>query len=366
MRNTQALIHLDRFRHNINIAHECAGSAKLCLALKADAYGHGALALAPVARAEGVYAFGVATAEEAFELRAAGDTGVILLYGIATESEYRTLVEQNVSLFSVSTSHVRQLSGIAKALGKQAKVWLKVDTGMGRIGCTPEEAPALAELIHNDHNLAFDGIITHLPDADSPETAWTSAQIKIFSDLVASLRAKGIHIGLASAANSPGLCRFPAARLDMVRPGIMAYGYNPGVKAGPGTLVKPVMEVVSVLSFTKRVPAGHSVSYGRRWQADKETVVGTIPLGYADGLPRAASGKLRFLVNGRVVPQVGTICMDQCMVNLGPHATDQVDSPVVVFGGLAPEDAASLGAASATISYEITCGISSRVPRVYL
>ncbi len=388
MRSTRAIIHLDHFRHNLGIIQALCPSSRLCLAVKADAYGHGAVPIARTAIECGVQALGVATVGEGLALRQAGIMAPILLYGIADTAEMVEAISSEIELFCADHEHLQTVISAAKTAGRRARIHLKVDTGMGRIGCPPNEARQLARASQNPL-IGLHGICTHLPLSEDPDSSFTRQQIERFNALVDEIRADGIDPGLVHSANSGGLGLFPEARLDMVRPGIMAYGYPPGPDGFGHLDLRPVMELRSAISFIKPVAAGTALSYGLRYRTSEASWIGTVPLGYADGLPRLASGKLHFTeIPGsgptiqtatsdqppRGFPQVGTICMDQCLVNLGPVNPAQPDmvptgrwSEVVIFGPPpARETAATIAASIGTIPYEITCGISARVPRVYV
>jgi alanine racemase len=258
-------------------------------------------------------------------------------------------------------------------------VHLKVDTGMGRVGCLPEEAAELAACIASHPSLEHAGTATHLAVSDSQaseDVRYTREQLTRFRAAVEGIRRSGLNPGLLHAANSGAVLFHEDAWFDMVRPGILLYGY--AGKAASGLIrAEPVMELRTQIVFIKRVKAGETVSYGRIWTASRDTVIATIPVGYGDGLPRcltggeprasrSAEGSGNFSVRIRDImyPLAGRICMDQCMVDLGPDADIQRWEEVTVFGGNAP-DAADLAERIGTIPYEITCGINKRVPRVY-
>jgi alanine racemase len=254
-------------------------------------------------------------------------------------------------------------------------VHLKVDTGMGRIGCRPEEAAELARFIVEHKSLVLGGVATHLAVSDSAaedDIRYTKEQLRRFREAVDSIRNAGIDPGIVHAANTGAVCFHDDAFFDMVRPGILLYGYAPAGTLEPvGSLpaVKPVMEFVSRIVFIKQVRRGETVSYGRTWTADRDTMVATIPAGYGDGLPRRLGTKVpcndfQVFIRNRWYPLIGRICMDQFMVDLGPNTDIKRWEEVTIFGGDA-RSAADIAAQLGTISYEIVCGINKRVPRVY-
>lgn len=365
MHARQAIIHGANLKHNLEQIRALAPGVPLCLAVKANAYGHGALAVAQLAAEAGVEALGVATVDEAMELRHGGITTRIILYGISSRDEYTTMVAYDIEGFGVSLEQIRGLETAAEAQGKTIAIHLKVDTGMGRIGCSPAEARKLATHVSHSPWLRLVGLCTHFPVAeDHPD--FTRRQVATLSSIARTLREDGIDPGVLHAANSAGICQHSESHFGMLRPGLIAYGYSPTSHGPLAGKLKPVMELRSSLRFVKKVTAGTAISYGLRWTSPQDTWIGTIPLGYADGLPRLCSGKIKVMVNGRLYQQVGTICMDQCMIDLGPHEPPPLGSIITVFG---PEKdmptAEDLARAVGTIPYEILCGISVRVPRTY-
>ena len=377
MRKTRAIIHLDHLIHNLKTIATLCPNSRICLAVKADAYGHGALRIAQSALQAGVYALGVATADEALELRAGGIQSPILLFGIAAPDELPDLIRADIELFCTDQAFMADIAKCASNLGQTAAIHLKIDTGMGRIGCQPSAALDLARLASADfrNSLRLAGVCTHLPRSEESDKSYTKRQIAEFAQIVGDMRKAGIKPGLVHAANSGGICLHSGSHFDMVRPGIMAYGYPPGEAGFEQIDLKPVMELRSTISFVKRVPAGTGLSYGHRYSTTDDSWIATVPIGYGDGLPRAASGKLNFQVldaqgNPTIIAQqVGTICMDQCLVRLGPGSQPcpaKRWDEVVVFGPKpCPESAQSLAKTVGSIPYEICCGINKRVPRTY-
>jgi alanine racemase len=367
MRATRAIIHLDAFRHNIRLVRSRIGpDRKLCVPVKADGYGHGAVPLAKVALEEGAAFLAVATVEEGAELRRAGISAALLLLSVPLPEELPELVAHRLVPLVGDADFVRALAVAAERSGEPLAVHLKVDTGMGRTGCSPEAAAELAALVACQRSLRLGGVATHLAVSDSPDPEdlrYTREQLGRFTAAVDSIRAAGFEPGLVHAANSGALAFHEDAFFDMVRPGILLYGYAP---AGAAMPVRPVMELASAVVFIKQVRKGESVSYGRTWIADRDTTIGTIPAGYGDGLPRRLGGLgFKVRVNGAWYPLAGRICMDQCMLDLGPDTRVRRWDPVTLFGGDALS-AAALAEMLGTISYEITCGINRRAPRVYV
>jgi alanine racemase len=295
------------------------------------------------------------------------------------------VVINDLSPFVSGTAYIEALAKAAGAAGKALQVHLKVDTGMGRAGCRPEEAAALAECILSYGNLRLAGVATHLAVSDSlvpADMAYTRDQLRRFNGAVRAIRAAGIDSGILHAANTGGVLYYPDSWFDMVRPGLLLYGCGP---RSSGLALRPLMELRSRVSAVKSIRKGESVSYGRTWMAAEDTLVALIPAGYADGLRRALSNNWLVGIRGRAYPIVGRICMDQCMADLGKTGDGVVPGDeVVLFGeplgiavsggavsGIAIIDGANYGDASlmaeklGTIPHEITCGISKRVPRIY-
>ncbi|MDR2630076.1 MAG: alanine racemase [Spirochaetaceae bacterium] len=365
MRATKAIIHLNRFRRNIQGVREKIGPRPgICVPVKADAYGHGAVQIARAALDAGAACLAVATVSEGAELRAAGIGAPILLLSLPLPEELPEVIFQGLIPLVSDRDFIREAARAAENTGKPLEVHLKIDTGMGRLGCPPEEAADLAANIAREKYLLLGGTATHLAVADSsvPEdVAYTKKQLARFREGVEAIRRAGIDPGIVHGANSGGVVFHEDSWFDMVRPGILLYGYSPG----PGKPeVTPVMELLTQVSLIKPVKKGETVSYGRTWTAPQDTVIAILPVGYADGLSRSLSGNFPVTIRGRRYPLVGRICMDQCMVDLGPEPEVRRWEEVTLFG---PETvtAADMAAVLGTIPYEITCGINKRVPRIY-
>ena len=369
MRATRAIIHLDNFRGNMEAARKKAGPhPKLCVPVKADAYGHGAVAISRCALEAGAEYLAVAAVSEGAELRAAGITAPILLLSQALPEELPEIAALELIPLVSDGEFIGEAARAAGRGGKRLTLHLKVDTGMGRLGCRPEEAASLAADIASRKELVLGGVATHLSVSDSLELgdmAYTKDQLRKFREAVASIEKAGIEPGLVHAANSGALVFHDEACFDMIRPGIFLYGYSPAASVRGGLQAEPVMELRSAVVSIKKVKKGEAVSYGRTWTAPEDTFIGVIPAGYADGFPRLLSNDHSFRIRGRAYPLAGRICMDQCMVNLGPWPEVQRWDEAVIFGpGFIT--AADIAQKLKTISYEITCNINKRVPRVYV
>jgi alanine racemase len=372
MRATRAVVNLGFFRDNIALVRELTG-VSVCVPVKAGAYGHGALPVARAALEAGARYLAVATVEEGEELREGGVASPVLLLSLPLFEEIPRIIAARLEVFAAGEAYLNALADAASQAGRGVAVHLKVDTGMGRIGCRPEEAADLAALAA-ERGLMLAGTATHLAVSDSAEEddrAYTALQLERFAAALDAIRARGINPGIVHAANSGAVTFHRDAWFDMVRPGILLYGYVPrGGDGKPALPVKPVMSLESRVVFLKKVKQGESVSYGRVWTAPRDTVIATIPAGYADGLPRCAGGRWEVFVEGRsrpgcLRPLAGRICMDQCMIDMGADTDAAAGDRVVIFGGPAP-DAAELAARTGTIPYEICCNVSRRVPRIYV
>jgi alanine racemase len=368
MRPTRALVHREHLLSNLAAvrARIPAGTA-VCPAVKADAYGHGAVRVARWLADAGVDAFGVATVEEGLELRRAGIVLPVLLLGTLQEDEVSDAVGAGLDLFVWTRAAVAALERAARG-GPTVRVHLKVDTGMGRVGCRPVEAEDVADAIVHALPLELAGVCTHLAASDGPGPVTVDQQLDLFDQALGALKGRGWTPRFVHAANSGGVVSWPRSHFNLVRPGIVLYGYPP---PGPGSEdFVPVLELISRVGYVKTVPAGTALSYGSRYVTDRATDVATIPLGYADGYRRAFTNRAPVLIGGRLFRVSGTVCMDQFLVDLGPDSGVKAGDPVVLFGPpqagreVQPPTAAGLADLAGTISYEILCGVSARVPRL--
>lgn len=367
---THARIHLNHIRFNIEGIRKAVGAErKILIAVKANAYGHGAVAVSRMAEQIGVDWLGVATVPEGMQLREAGIGLPILKLSPAFPEEMEAAVRSRVTLAVGEQSNIAALEEICANHGLTTHVHLKVDSGMGRIGVTVAEAPALAAFIEREcPHLHLEGVFTHLPVSDSADPTWTRAQIERFNGVVRAIETTvGHKIELAHCSNSGAVLGHAPGWMDMVRPGIMIYGFYPDEGTPRAIPLKPGLSFLTRISFLKKVTAGTSIGYGRTWIAPEDTWIATIPAGYADGFNRLFSNRGRVLINGRSYPIVGRICMDQSMVNLGPETTAKVGDEVVLIGksGLVEITVDEWARELKTITYEVTCQINSRVERIY-
>jgi alanine racemase len=342
-----------------------AAPARLCAVVKADGYGHGAVPAARAAQAGGASWLAVATAREAAELRDAGLEGPVLVMGALSAPELTVALRAGADVVAWDRAFVAALAAHADAEG--ARVHVKLDTGMGRLGTRDvAEATAVAGAVAAAPRLRLVGAMTHFATSDD-DPAFAREQLAAFLPWADALRAAHGEL-VVHAANSAAALGIPESRFDMVRCGIAIYGLDPFQRDPDEHCLAPALELTSYLAAVKPIAPGESAGYGRRFVADAPTWLGTVPIGYADGVRRALTNDCDVLVGGRRVPVAGTVSMDNITVDLGPDDPPAVGTEVVLLGArgrervLAEEWAQRLG----TINYEITCGISARVPREHV
>lgn len=363
-----AEINLDAMESNMEQIIEKVKPAKVMAVIKADAYGHGALRTVDELSRMGVYAFGVATAEEALTLRREGVTEPILILGYVFEDSFDELIINNIDLTLFDMETALLLQKHAERLRRTVLSHIKVDTGMGRLGLQPnEESVEIIKKINALPNIKIDGMFTHFACADVEDKTSVNNQIKIFTEFVNSVKAEGVNIPLVHCCNSAGIIELDQPLFDMVRCGIIAYGLYPSEDVNKTNIkLTPVMSIKSHISFVKKVGKGFTVSYGSTFVSDKEMEIATIPVGYADGYPRLLSNKGRVIVNGKYAPIIGRVCMDQFMVDVTGMNVKRGDT-VILMGsdGKNTVSAEEIGEVSGRFNYELICDINKRVPRVY-
>lgn len=372
IKRTWAEINLDNAAHNLQEIRRHTGG-KVMAVIKADGYGHGARQLARVYERLGVDYFAVACLAEAVELRKAGVMERILILGPTPAENLPLVLDYGLTQTVYSVEYALQASHMAQQAGKTLMIHMKADTGMGRIGfhAGPGEIHEAAEEILQAARLPglyAEGIYMHFADAENPDLSFTERQFDAFSALCEKLAESGLHFSICHCANSAAVIHYKKAHLDYVRPGLILYGLYPGGRRSPELDLKPVMTLKSAIAEIRTIRAGETVSYGRIFTAERDLRVAVIPAGYADGLTRSLSNFAEFSVGGQRARILGRICMDMCMIDITGIENVAVGDPVILFGGegsgAAPveEWAAHIG----TISYEICCLITKRVPRAYL
>lgn len=361
---TAVVIDLDRIKHNIEAIKAKIGNAGLLGVIKADAYGHGVIEVAKEIESDCAF-FGVAVIEEAVELRKAGFATPILVLGRVEPYYSDLLVKYDIRPTIFSFEDAKSLSDEAVRQGKTALYHIAVDTGMSRIGFQVTEKDAdICKEIANLPNIEAEGVFTHFATADEKDLTKTIKQKEKFSAFVEMLNARGIGPQLKHLNNSAGMMNFDD-HADLVRAGIVIYGMYPSEDLDKEKLdVLPAMKWVAEISHVKTLEAGREISYGGTYVTAKETVVATIPVGYADGYPRSLSNIGKVMINGKAAPIIGRVCMDQFMVDVTDIPDVNVgDEAVLVGDGLTMEEVAN---AAYSFNYELPCRIARRVPRIYI
>jgi alanine racemase len=363
-----ARVDLGAFHHNLRAVRSYVGnSVRIMAVIKADGYGHGMARLAQSAVAFGVTDFGVARLHEGVELRQSQPTAGILVFEVPQVDTIEAALRHQLDLTTVSKETTDAIEAAARRTGIRARLHVKVDTGMGRLGLPPSMAIDVIKNVARSQWLELAGVYSHFATSEDPDQSYAREQLSRFQDLLAMVSKEGIGIPLRHMANSGAIISLPEAHFDLVRPGIMLYGYPPGKGMPERFPVTPVLSLVSKIAFIKEVPPGTSISYGRHYTTSSRTKIATIPMGYADGYSRLLRGKASALVNGIRYPIVGTICMDQLMIDLGVDSSAHEGDEVVLIGKSGKEaiTAWDIARAIGTIPYETTCGIARRVSREY-
>ncbi|WP_030317253.1 alanine racemase [Streptomyces sp. NRRL B-3229] len=369
----RAEIDLAALRANVRTLRARASGAALMAVVKSDAYGHGAVPCARAAVEAGAEWLGTATPEEALALRKAGLPGRIMCWLWTPGGPWREAIEADLDVSASDLWALREVADAARAAGRPARVQLKADTGLGRGGCQPGEdwAELVAEALRaqSEGLLRVTGLWSHFACADEPGHPSIAAQLALFREMVAYAEGQGVTPEVRHIANSPATLTLPESHFDLVRTGIAVYGISPSPDLGaPADFgLRPVMTLSASIALVKRVPGGHGVSYGHRYVTPGETTLGLVPVGYADGVPRHASGAGPVLVDGKWRTVAGRVAMDQFVVDLGGDEPP-AGAPAVLFGpGDGGEPTAEDWAqAAGTIAYEIVTRIGTRVPRVYV
>jgi alanine racemase len=364
-RPTWAEVNLKSLAYNLSQVRKILPAhTRIMATIKADAYGHGLIPVARKLAGCGVDYFGVASIDEGIRLRSAGIKVPILIMGLVLKKDIAPLFEHRLTCTVCSYELAQELSKMAGRSSQKAKVHIKVDTGMGRVGVTPEEALKLIKKIKRLEFIEIEGVFTHFALADA-DKKFTSRQIFLFERLISALEKEGIKIPLLHTANSMAILDYPDSHFNMVRPGLVLYGLYP--KPDLKVRLKPVLSLRTKVIFVKKVPKGCGISYGHIYVTRNNTTVVTLPIGYGDGYPRNLSNTGKVLLKGRSFKISGRICMDQIMVDVGNLKVRPGDEAVLIGcqaqNRITTEELALL---SGTIPYEIVCGLGSRIPRVYI
>jgi len=359
-----AEISVSAIEGNVRTIADIVGpGAGICAVVKSEAYGHGATAVARAALAGGATMLAVALVEEGRRLREDSIDVPILVLGAPQADEAAAIVKAGLEASVFSEKVITAFSEAARNSGTKARLHLKIETGMTRIGCRPEDAPGLASIIDSLPGIELAGVYSHFANADDPDKVFALEQLGIFRSAVSAIEGGGVSIPLRHMANSAAALWLPEARLDLVRIGIAMYGLRPDARRPLPRGFREAMTVKAKVTRISTVPPGSSVSYGRTWTATRATRVATVPIGYADGLPRLASGRAWAGFKGRSLAQIGRICMDMCMFD-ATEAPDLVEGDELAImgpGGPSLDEIASL---AGTINYEIACHAGLRLPHV--
>ncbi|OGP16813.1 MAG: alanine racemase [Deltaproteobacteria bacterium GWC2_55_46] len=343
------------------------GQTKMMAVVKANAYGHGDVEAARLFEGLGCEFLGVAVFEEGARLREAGISRPVVLLGGIFPGQAEEALDLGLTpvVFDLTTAGIIDSAAKKKRIIK--KIHVKIDTGMGRLGLLPWEVAPFFEGLKALRNLKVEAVLSHFAESESEEKEFSRRQLAAFQKAVDEIRGMGFAPRFIEMANSAALVDMEQARLNLVRPGIMLYGSYPAERLREQIDLRPVLSLTTRILHLKSVPAGSSVSYGRRFTARRQSLIATLPIGYADGLPRSLGGSGEVLVGGRRAPIAGTVCMDLCMADVTDVPGVKTGDEVVIIGSQGNEriTAEEVASRAGTISYEIFCRISSRVPRVY-
>ena len=366
----EAVVDLGAIAHNVRVLREHAGNAQVMAVVKADGYGHGATQVARAALGAGAAELGVATVDEALALRADGITAPVLAWLHPPGIDFAPALLADVE---IGVSSVRQLDEVldaARRTGRTATVTVKVDTGLNRNGVAAAQYPSMLTALRQavaEDAIRLRGVMSHLVDADIPDSAINGVQARQFHEMLAQADEQGVRFEVAHLSNSSATLTRPDLNFDLVRPGIAVYGLSPVPRLGDMGLI-PAMTVKCTVALVKAVRAGEGVSYGHTWIAPHDTTVALLPIGYADGVFRSLGGRLDVLINGRRRPGVGRVCMDQFLVDLGPGPVDVAEGDeAILFGpGTRGEPTAQDWAdLLGTIHYEVVTSPRGRITRIY-
>jgi alanine racemase len=373
-RATRAEIDLTAFRHNLqNLRKYLDPQTRIMAIVKADAYGHGAVSCARIAVESGAANYlGAGVIEEGIELRENGLNAPILILGSIFPDEAEDLVRHNLATILCTQPLAQALSKEAEKQDKTVSVHIKVDTGMNRLGISPENLPTLLDQVRNLKNLKIEALSTHFSSADDEDLSVTQAQLEKFQTALTILQKEGVHTPIVHCANTSALFKFPESHFNMVRPGLILYGVLPSPSLRPvidqgENPFQPVMQWKSQIILLKPIAKNQPVSYSGSFTTQRDSLIATLPIGYADGLHRMLSNKMDVLIRGRRAPQVGNICMDMILIDVTDIPDVQAGDEVVIFGRQGDEmiSVEELAVKGKTIPYEILCSVSKRVPRIY-
>ncbi len=366
-RPTLAEIDLHAIASNVAAIRQRVHPAEVMAVVKANGYGHGAVQVARAALNAGATLLGVALVEEGIALRRSGIAAPILVFGGLFENQIDSYLAHDLQMTLYDARLAESVSQRARALNKAAAVHVKFDTGMGRVGVTRAPLDFLQHLASLP-GISLQGLYTHLATSDEADLSYAHTQLTRFREIVAAARECDIAPRWIHAANSGAILSLPEAHCNLVRAGVMMYGYYPSAEVARSITLEPAMRIITRVLFVKRVPVGALISYNRTFQTQRESVLATLPIGYADGFLRRFSNNMNVLIRGCKCPVVGRVCMDQIIVDVTEVSDICVGEEVVLMGKQGEEEISIYDWCERleTIPYEVTCGISSRVPRVYV
>ena len=366
IRATWAEVNLTRLSQNLKAIREHVAPAKVMIVVKANAYGHGLAEVAKHLESQADY-IGVAVLEEGIFLRELGVSAPILVLGGIWGDQVPQYLQHDLSLTASSVERLEQIEEVAGQMGVKAKVHLKIDTGMERIGVHYYNAHTLQETALACANVEVEGIFSHFANADLVNLTHAHLQVERFNEVLGFYEKHSLPIPIRHMANSAAILQLPESIFDMVRPGIMLYGIYPSPEVKRSVMVQPALAWKSRVVYFKVIRPGHPVSYGSTWQSDHPTRIVTIPVGYGDGYFRNLSNKTQVIIRGKRYPQVGRVCMDQIMVNIETDSAFNGDEVTLIGeSGKQAITVQDLADWAGTIPYEILTNINTRVPRVYL
>lgn len=364
-----AEINLDNLSFNIQQIRLKSKGKELMGVVKADAYGHGAIEVAPVLLENGVTRLAVAVLNEAIELRNSGIECPIMILGLTPETLTADLIKYSIEPTVSSYEYACTLSKVAKNKGKKIRVHIAIDTGMGRIGFLPdEESVEEVYKISKLPNIEIEGLFSHFCTADEADKEYSYMQFEKYNWFYGKLTEKNVKINMRDIANSAAIMELPETHYDATRPGIILYGYYPSNEVDRSSLdIRPVLTLKSNIMYIKTVEKDQYIGYGRKFKTERPSIIATLPVGYADGYTRMMSGKAKVIINGKFAPVIGNICMDQCMIDITDVENVRVGDEVILIGndGNLKFDADDIASMLGTINYEVVCMIGKRVPRVY-
>lgn len=367
-RPTAAHIHLPILLSNLrSIQRRVGRGVRIMAVVKANAYGHGLLPVSRYLEQHGVTDLGVAFAEEGVALREAGVRTPIHVFALSSGGQVDLCVDHRLDATVATAADIQAVQRAAERRRRTASVHLKIETGMNRIGARPAELPQVFRALARAPRVVLKGVYTHFATSDVPGSPFVGVQLARFGSAVEAIVRAGLEPEVIHAANSGAILHRPDAMFSMVRAGILMYGYSPTGPEDDTLAVRPALSLRTRVALAKRIGRGETVSYGRRYRAARTTTIATIPLGYADGLFRTMTNRgARVIIGGRTYPIVGTICMDQCMVDCGRDDVRPGDEAVLIGRSSSTSLTAwDVARVAGTIPYEVTCAISARVPRVY-